>query len=297
MAKTSKLQSIYDREGRNTSSSDPVLLNSRVFIGNLPSEKISRQEVEELFLKFGNVLGVSLHKSYGFVQYDKEDDAKKAVESMNGYLLQGMCLGMNTQVHIKCALSENASFFPDVHLAIERRRPKDGDLDRGHHRSRHDDYRHRDRDRDRDRDRERERRRGRSRSPPYLPPELEYRARMRHLERMHMLPPLRDPYFDPMFPPPHPRDFMRPPRDDPYDHPRDRYPPPPPPMRMRDPYGPPEPYDRMGPPLRERERPLPPPRPPTPPSLPPERRAGGGGGGGGDRPTDMEIIVVNRQQK
>lgn len=111
-------------------------------------------------------------------------------------------------------------------------------------------------------------------------------------------------------------------------------PPPPPPGRMRDPY--PEAFDRMGggPPPSSRDSlydrpqgPLPP-RPLTPP---PERRErergsmldrslidrgsaidrGGGGldrglgldrggsgrGGGVDKMTDMEIVVVNRQQK
>ena len=89
-----KLQSLYDREGRNTSSNDPKMLDSRVFIGNLPSDKITRLDVEKLFTEFGTVLGVSLHKSYGFVQYDNVESARKAVESMHGNLLQGSTLGM-----------------------------------------------------------------------------------------------------------------------------------------------------------------------------------------------------------
>ena len=87
-------QSLYEREGRNTSSNDPKMLNSRVFIGNLASDKVSRQDIESLFSRFGKVLGVSLHKSYGFVQFESENSAKDSVESVNGHKLHGQILGM-----------------------------------------------------------------------------------------------------------------------------------------------------------------------------------------------------------
>lgn len=87
-------QKLYEREGRNTSSNDPNMLNSRVFIGNLASDKVGRQEIENLFSRFGKVLGVSLHKSYGFVQFESENSAKDSVESVNGQKLHGQILGM-----------------------------------------------------------------------------------------------------------------------------------------------------------------------------------------------------------
>lgn len=88
-----RMQKIYDREGRNTSSTDPKLMNARVFIGNLAADKMSRHEVEKLFQDYGKILGVSLHKSYGFVQFATEEDAKKAVKEMHGQLVQGLKLG------------------------------------------------------------------------------------------------------------------------------------------------------------------------------------------------------------
>lgn len=87
-------QKQYEREGRNTSSNDPKMLNSRVFIGNLASDKVGRQDIENLFSRFGKVLGVSLHKSYGFVQFERESSAKDSVESVNGHKLHGQILGM-----------------------------------------------------------------------------------------------------------------------------------------------------------------------------------------------------------
>ncbi len=85
--------SLYDKEGRSNNTSDPKMLHSRVFIGNLPSEKVTRLEVEKLFSSYGKLLGVSLHKSYGFVQYEKEEEAKKAVAAMHGHHLHGLNLG------------------------------------------------------------------------------------------------------------------------------------------------------------------------------------------------------------
>lgn len=40
-----------------TKSKDPKLVASRVFIGNLPSERTSREELEEKFKQYGNILG------------------------------------------------------------------------------------------------------------------------------------------------------------------------------------------------------------------------------------------------
>lgn len=83
----------YDREGRNTSSMDPKMLNARVFIGNLAADKVIRQDVVKLFEPFGKVLGVSLHKSYGFVQFENEKDARTAVKATHGTTVEGLRVG------------------------------------------------------------------------------------------------------------------------------------------------------------------------------------------------------------
>ena len=93
MANNSRLQKIYERDGRNTSSNDPKMMEARVFIGNLPAECVPRQTVEEMYQDFGKILGISLHKSYGFVQFDNAENAKAAVEATNGTILEGKRLG------------------------------------------------------------------------------------------------------------------------------------------------------------------------------------------------------------
>ena len=38
--KEEHLQRMYDKDGRNTSSTDPIMMESRLFIGNLASEQV-----------------------------------------------------------------------------------------------------------------------------------------------------------------------------------------------------------------------------------------------------------------
>jgi len=41
----------------HTSSSDPKLLMSRVFIGKLPTDRVCRGDLESMFSKYGKILG------------------------------------------------------------------------------------------------------------------------------------------------------------------------------------------------------------------------------------------------
>lgn len=42
----------------DTNINDPDLMKSRVFIGNLPIDKITKPEMEQIFSKYGNILGM-----------------------------------------------------------------------------------------------------------------------------------------------------------------------------------------------------------------------------------------------
>ena len=42
---------------KHTNSDDPELLRSRVFLGNLPTDKLEREEVSDTFSKYGKILG------------------------------------------------------------------------------------------------------------------------------------------------------------------------------------------------------------------------------------------------
>ena len=45
---------------RDTNSSDPRAIAARLFIGNLATDRITREEVIDIFMKYGRVTGLSL---------------------------------------------------------------------------------------------------------------------------------------------------------------------------------------------------------------------------------------------
>ena len=62
-----------------TNSSDPHAINSRIFVGNLNTFTLTKDDVECVFKRYGRIIGISMHKGYAFVQYTSEVDARNAV--------------------------------------------------------------------------------------------------------------------------------------------------------------------------------------------------------------------------
>ncbi|VDM32109.1 unnamed protein product [Hydatigera taeniaeformis] len=73
-----------------TNRMDPISLKSRVFVGNLNTLHIQKPELEAIFLKYGNIIGISVHKGYAFVQYAHEMHARLAVRGEDGKTYYGM---------------------------------------------------------------------------------------------------------------------------------------------------------------------------------------------------------------
>lgn len=68
--------------------------NSRIFVGNLASEKTTKNELLELFGKYGKVIEEPvIRRSFGFIQFDCHESAKKAIEGEQGREIGGMKLG------------------------------------------------------------------------------------------------------------------------------------------------------------------------------------------------------------
>ncbi|RKF72283.1 putative rna recognition domain-containing protein [Golovinomyces cichoracearum] len=70
-----------------------------VFVGNLPTE-ISELEVKEIFLKFGDIINIAVHKNestvdpsskhcFAFVEFAYQPSVEKAIPELNGSLLRG----------------------------------------------------------------------------------------------------------------------------------------------------------------------------------------------------------------
>eukprot|EP01114_Cavostelium_apophysatum_P018480 TRINITY_DN5720_c0_g1_i1.p1 TRINITY_DN5720_c0_g1~~TRINITY_DN5720_c0_g1_i1.p1 ORF type:complete len:460 (+),score=82.61 TRINITY_DN5720_c0_g1_i1:169-1548(+) len=142
--------------------------NCRIFIGNLASEKTSKEELSDIFARYGKIEEVVIRKSFGFVQYDSTESAEAAIAGENQRIIGGLPIDLN--------LADNR----DRNAGKKRRDAERAD--RGHN-NRDDDRSNRtpyqrDGDRGRDRDRRDDRdsrdrgdykRSRRQYSPPPLP--------------------------------------------------------------------------------------------------------------------------------
>ena len=68
---------------RNRRMDDPGGLVSRVFVGNIPLDA-DRETIKAKFEVHGAVIGVMVLKGFAFVQFEKDLDAKKAIEMEHG---------------------------------------------------------------------------------------------------------------------------------------------------------------------------------------------------------------------
>lgn len=84
-------QHLYESEGTNTTSDDPELQRARLFVGNV-DHRISRGELKRNFSRYGQVLGISIHKGFAFVQLDSEKNAKEAIIGEDSRYLNGSLL-------------------------------------------------------------------------------------------------------------------------------------------------------------------------------------------------------------
>ena len=76
-----------------TSSNDPRLIRARVFVGRLNTSQCTKKDVEKVFEPFGKILGVLLLNGYGFVQYEDEENAMKAIKDAHDTEICGSKIG------------------------------------------------------------------------------------------------------------------------------------------------------------------------------------------------------------
>ncbi|XP_029947036.1 nuclear receptor coactivator 5 isoform X2 [Salarias fasciatus] len=92
------------RFSRTCSSNDPRDLERRIFVGNLPTSDMQSKDLEDMFTPYGKVLGVSLFRGFGFVQFERIEEAEAAKAAQKGRIYKGYKI--------------------DVNMAVERRQPK-----------------------------------------------------------------------------------------------------------------------------------------------------------------------------
>ena len=93
-----------------TNSKSPDDMKSRIFIGNLNTNIVTKRHLHLIFIQFGDIKAISMHKGnfhsififisflyfllgYAFIQYGDEMDALNAVFSQDGQVLAGQTIG------------------------------------------------------------------------------------------------------------------------------------------------------------------------------------------------------------
>lgn len=77
-------------------------LNKKLYVGSLPFST-TEEELHELFSSYGPIASVrivtdkftGMSKGFGFVEMETQDDARKAIEGLNGKALNGRTLIVN----------------------------------------------------------------------------------------------------------------------------------------------------------------------------------------------------------
>lgn len=76
-------------------TNDPRGAHCRIFVGNLNTIAMKKEDVEAIFRRYGMIKGISMHKGYSFVQYGSHEEAKQAAMSEDGKTYAGQTLDIN----------------------------------------------------------------------------------------------------------------------------------------------------------------------------------------------------------
>ncbi|KAF2096828.1 hypothetical protein NA57DRAFT_58715 [Rhizodiscina lignyota] len=63
--------------------------NSRLFIGNLPTEKVTKRDIFHIFYKHGQLAQISIKQAYGFVQFLDAESCYRALSAEQGQSVRG----------------------------------------------------------------------------------------------------------------------------------------------------------------------------------------------------------------
>lgn len=72
----------------NDALRDPATAHCRIYVGNLKETTTSAQ-LQNIFQKYGSVLGTLVSRNFGFVQYDNEQSVSEAIENENQKMYNG----------------------------------------------------------------------------------------------------------------------------------------------------------------------------------------------------------------
>ncbi|EFQ97556.1 hypothetical protein MGYG_00597 [Nannizzia gypsea CBS 118893] len=62
---------------------------SRLFIGNLPTERVTKRDLFHIFHMHGKLAQISIKQAYGFIQFLEPDSCRKALQAQQGSTIRG----------------------------------------------------------------------------------------------------------------------------------------------------------------------------------------------------------------
>ncbi len=98
-----RMQQHY-RGSTNTSHHEPYLKRARLFVGNIQPNITSRSDLVKLFSKYGDVLGVSVHSGFAFIQMDQERAANRAINYTDNSYFKGSRIGKSPSLAVAICL-------------------------------------------------------------------------------------------------------------------------------------------------------------------------------------------------
>ena len=100
---------------------DKFPLGSRLFVGNLPSEKVTKRDLFFTFHKHGRLAQISIKQAYGFVQYLEASSCAAALASQQGVEIRGR------KVHLEVSKPQKNSRNQNNNQGNKRRRSRSPD--------------------------------------------------------------------------------------------------------------------------------------------------------------------------
>ncbi|CBF76287.1 hypothetical protein AN5009.2 [Aspergillus nidulans FGSC A4] len=62
---------------------------SRLFVGNLPTERVTKRDLFHIFHSYGKLAQISIKQAYGFIQFLEASSCKRALEGEQGAIVRG----------------------------------------------------------------------------------------------------------------------------------------------------------------------------------------------------------------
>ncbi|KAF1956539.1 hypothetical protein CC80DRAFT_60013 [Byssothecium circinans] len=99
---------------------------SRLFIGNLPTEKVTKRDIFHRFHRHGKLAQISIKQAYGFVQFLEVDACHKAITIEQGQTVRGR------KMHLEVSKPQRNTKKPELDRNTgPRRRSRSPDYNRG----------------------------------------------------------------------------------------------------------------------------------------------------------------------